>query len=145
MSEIVEAQESGENNDRFLGLTKDTFSLVALCACMVMVLASIGVLTYAVSVNRRSVGQLQAQASLLREQDARITQLAQESHTGLCGVRYNAQKQIETTADFLAQHSGPEPIPGITRATLEQSLQRQRALRDALNPVDCRDFQPPGA
>ncbi len=56
----------------------------------------------------------------------------------LCTFVEDLQRRIDSSRDYLKKHKGEkEPIPGITRADLRLSVQRQQATIDSLDGLDC--------
>lgn len=72
---------------------------------------------------------------------ARLSEVATETHSALCVFKQSIEDRIQTTEDYLKKHPGPEPIPGITRGDLRRSLDAQRQTLEALSILDCTDIQ----
>lgn len=53
----------------------------------------------------------------------------------LCTLRGDLERRVVDGEQFLASH--PAGIPGISAATLRQSIDGQRRTVDALSPLDC--------
>lgn len=110
--------------EKFLGMTKTTFVMVALCACVVFTMVSVMALGYAVRQNRERADE--------------IAVVAEAQQRSSCADLAYTQQRIESTANFLAEHPGKEPIPGITRQELFDSLKNLRERRDtAFEGIDC--------
>lgn len=112
------------SDERFLGMTKGQFGIALFVVNLVLVLVAVGTLTYAVSASR--------------SRDAQVAALAAQSQASWCAAKQNAQTSIGQTIEYLATHPGPEPIPGITRATLLDGLKRQRAFVAAIKVEGCQ-------
>ena len=68
---------------------------------------------------------------------ARLEAVAFETHSALCTLHDDLANRLESTLEYLDKHPGPEPIPGITRATLRTSVRNQRATLAALSNLNC--------
>lgn len=122
--EIITEEATPVTVEKFLGMTKTTFVMVALLACVAFTFLSVGALGYSVRQNRERANEIAA--------------IAEAQLQSTCADKAYTQKRIESTAQFLAEHGGPEPIPGISRETLAQSLEDLRTRRDtAFEGVDC--------
>lgn len=111
------------SKERFLGLTKEQFALGLLVVNVVLVLVAVATLAFAISASRTRDAAISARVAL--------------SHASWCAVKANAQNRVEQTTRYLAEHPGPEPIPGISRATLLDSLHRTTAFRDSIREANC--------
>lgn len=107
----------------FLGLTKTQFLLVLSIVTLLLACTNAATFAFAVSANRARAAENAATAQALK-----ASQCAQREYT---------QKRIEKSADFLAEHGGPEPIVGVSRAELLAGLRDLRDLRATYNGLDC--------
>lgn len=62
---------------------------------------------------------------------------ASQNRAAFCKFRGDLEQRVDNTQTFLDEHPGPEPIPGIPRATLQRSLDGQRATVKSLSNLDC--------
>jgi hypothetical protein len=75
-------------------------------------------------------------ALVFRVQDQnRLDQIATSTNEALCALKQDLQRRYDSGTEFLA--SNPDGIPGITRATIQQSLENQRRTLLALRQLDC--------
>ena len=111
------------NDERFLGLTKEQFGLGLLAANVALILVAVVMFTLALTASRA--------------RNAEVAAIAAESRSSWCAVKQNTQRQIESTSNYLATHPSREPIPGINRAALYDSLKRLRTFRDAIKVDGC--------
>ena len=58
---------------------------------------------------------------------------------GLCALRTDIQARHDTSIAYLAQHPEQEPIRGITRQALLNSVKQQERTLDALSGLGCDD------
>lgn len=110
--------ENGQNT-KFLGLTKSSFVFVATILAAISVACSV--------VSLVVVNQVASRAARIAS-DARVSDCAQKA---------NAQEAVAQTTKYLDKNPGPEPIPGIKRAELENSLTRQKNFLAAFAATDC--------
>jgi hypothetical protein len=68
---------------------------------------------------------------------ARLEEVATETHAALCTFKADLQRRADDTRAYLQKHPGVEPIPGITRADLRRSLNAQRDTLESLVVLDC--------
>lgn len=61
----------------------------------------------------------------------------QHTNTSLCSFRGDLEQRVDQTQKFLDDHPGPEPFPGITRATLQTGLTNQRRTIESLSDLNC--------
>ncbi len=61
----------------------------------------------------------------------------QRTTAALCTFVDDLQRRADATADYLDKHEEPEPIPGISRGTLRNSLNNQRETLQALSGLGC--------
>jgi hypothetical protein len=66
---------------------------------------------------------------------ARVDEIATTNQTALCALRTDVERRIISSEQFLEDH--PNGIPGISAATIRQSLTAQRETVDALSAVEC--------
>lgn len=118
---------TGNHDEKFLGLTKFQFliALVGLVALLSMLNGF--TLVYAVRANQARIADAKEISDANLERD--------------CNQKAYAQGQVENTSNFLAEHPGAEPIPGISRAQLVEQLKRQRAFRDTFGDLNCSERQ----
>jgi len=120
----------------FVGLTKDQFFVVAFALFGLITLTCVVLLAFSVSSNSAAVNASDRRASaaeaLAREGQAII----QEDKVALCGIKQNAQDQVEATANFLAKNTSPNPL-GIPREQFIANLEKERAFRDTLRGLPC--------
>ncbi len=62
---------------------------------------------------------------------------AARTHTALCTFVDDLQGRIDGTVKYLKRHPGPEPIPGISRYDLRQTLENQRKTFRSLDGLRC--------
>lgn len=81
-------------------------------------------------------------AVVLRVQDQnRIDDLASSTHDALCTFKANIQDRLTASQQFLDQirDGKRQPIPGISNADLQRSIDaRQETLR-SLSTLDCKE------
>jgi len=63
--------------------------------------------------------------------------LGKSALDGLCALRGDVQEAHDSAQQFLLDHPGREPIPGLSRQTLLISLHRQERTLRALSGLDC--------
>lgn len=67
-----------------------------------------------------------------------LTRVAFETHTALCTFTADLEVRYKSGLAYLKENPGPEPIPGITRETLQNSVDNQKRTLDALaGSLDC--------
>jgi hypothetical protein len=64
-----------------------------------------------------------------------IRQVAFSTNQALCALRTDLELRVANAEEFLAEN--PNGIPGISAATIEQSIQNQRSTIEALEDLDC--------
>ena len=67
----------------------------------------------------------------------RVEAIADESRGALCDLRSDIEHRVENTQRFLDEHPGAFPIPSISRAELQRSLDGQLRTLSALSDLDC--------
>lgn len=121
----------GDNRTpQFIGLHKEQFLMIMLLVFALTSTLSLVALGLSVRANSHA-------ADAARNKVLVADKLIDQTHSALCGIKYNAQKQVEATANLLATNTKAEPIPGISRQTFVDSLKRQRDFRDTLKELDC--------
>lgn len=65
----------------------------------------------------------------------KIEAIANSTHDALCTQRTNLVQRIQGSREYLADH--PHGAPGISRATIEASIQRDQTAVDAFETLDC--------
>jgi hypothetical protein len=66
---------------------------------------------------------------------AKINQVTVSTKTALCLFRENIEKQVTTSEEFLKNN--PNGIPGLPAATIQSSIDRQKATLKALDILEC--------
>jgi len=70
-------------------------------------------------------------------QRADIAALVVSNRDTLCAFRRDLVRRHDSTAKFLNENPGKEPIPGISRADLRRSLSNLKATISSFNDLDC--------
>lgn len=58
-------------------------------------------------------------------------------HSALCTFRSDLQTRVNSTTHYLETHPGATPIPGVSRATLQQGRDNQQRTVDSLGSLGC--------
>jgi len=128
--------ETQERQTTFVGLSKDQFLVVSFGVFAMITLTCVVLLAFSVSANSAAINASDRRASaaeaLAREGQAII----HEDKVALCGIKQNAQDQVEATANFLAKNTSPNPL-GIPRKQFIANLEKERAFRDTLRGLPC--------
>lgn len=70
-------------------------------------------------------------------QDRGLKAVADETHGALCALKNDIERRHRSAMRYLADHPGPEPIPGITREQIQDSIKNQKATLNALRDLSC--------
>lgn len=72
-------------------------------------------------------------------QNRGVQHLAEETHASLCALKGDLERRYESGSDYVrdVEAGRRKPVPGITPADLERSLQNQRATLSALSRLHC--------
>lgn len=61
----------------------------------------------------------------------------QRTHDALCNFHDDLKQRVTATQTYLDEHPGPEPFPGVSRTSIEQSLANQRRTIESLSDLNC--------
>jgi hypothetical protein len=64
-----------------------------------------------------------------------VNAIATQNQTALCALRTDLERRVETSKQFLLDN--PNGIPGISGATIRQSITNQESTIDALSNLNC--------
>lgn len=67
--------------------------------------------------------------------EARVSDVATETHTALCTFKADLERRYEDGRQFLNEN--PDGIPGITTEDIQRSLANQKSTLDALAILEC--------
>jgi uncharacterized membrane protein len=129
---------TGDNGTqpRFIGVTKDQFFLVCFAGFALLTTIMVVLLAFSLNDTSRAVAASDRRASAAEAQVSAAREIINEDKVALCGIKDNAQRQVEATSNFLA-HNTSSTILGLPRAQIIASLNRQRAFRDQLDGLTC--------
>jgi hypothetical protein len=70
--------------------------------------------------------------------------VASETKTALCALRLDIETRSKSTQEFIdgIRTGRREPIPGISIADLQRSVNSQQSTLEALKPLDCPKEEP---
>lgn len=102
---------------RLVALLRANSSPAAFWALVATFVAVLAGLTFAIVNNR----------NLARD--------GKQAHDALCILKGDLEQRVKSTQDFLNTH--PQGFAGIDAATIQNSLNNQRATVDSLSLLDC--------
>lgn len=144
MNDVVSAPEpqtaeERKQRDDGAGRFLPSIGWAVLIIAVLLMSISITLNTITAAQTRQAAKVAQAAAADARVSALQVKETTSQNQKALCGIKENAQAQVERTADFLAENPGDVRVGNttFTRAELVDQLESQRAFRDTLNGVDC--------